>query len=91
MEISRGDSFTGEIYLTTNELARRFRCKPHTIRLMRMRGGGPEYFRRGGTPNSQALYPLSGVIAYENKHKFRNTAQEHQVHEERRRAQVRTE
>jgi len=89
MEISSGNESSGEIYLTTNELARRWCCKPQTLRLMRIRGGGPEYFRRVETLNSQALYPLSGVVEYENKHKFKSIAHEHQVREEHRRARAR--
>lgn len=50
-------------YLTTKEMAERFRTVPSTIRYWRQRGYGPE-----GIPvGRQILYPVERVEAFERE------------------------
>jgi hypothetical protein len=51
------------IYLTQDELSRRWHLKPHTLENMRWRKTGPSYVKIGG----RVLYPLEGVEDYERK------------------------
>ena len=50
------------VHLTTAELAERLRTTPNAVRIMRSRGTGPAYIRRGNRP---ALYRLADVEAWE--------------------------
>ena len=62
-------SLMTEPYLTTEQLAERWRTKPGAIKYQRARGIGPEYVtlpRIGlpaGTP--RVRYPLAHVLAFE--------------------------
>jgi hypothetical protein len=53
----------GPVYLTTKELAERFRTAPSSIRDWRSRGIGPLGIRFG----RNVLYPLPEVEAYERR------------------------
>ena len=52
------------VYLTTEELARRWKVSPSTIRNRRSKGEGPPYFKPFG-PRGEARYKLEDVEAYE--------------------------
>jgi hypothetical protein len=55
-------STADERFLTTDELADRWRCSSRqTLANMRSRGHGPRYVRIGG----RVLYPWSAVAEYE--------------------------
>lgn len=57
---------TKPIYLTTAELAKRWRLRTQTtLRMQRMRGQGPRYTKVGG----RVLYALSDVLKHERKGK----------------------
>jgi hypothetical protein len=48
-------------YLTTAEVAERFRCAPETVRWWRYVGRGPESIKAG----RRTLYPVEAVEAFE--------------------------
>lgn len=55
------------VYLTTAELAERWRKSPATLRNWRFRGTGPAYLKPSGK-RGEALYPLESVVAWEDRH-----------------------
>lgn len=54
----------GKTWLTTADLARRWRVSVKTVRTWRFRGSGPRYFKPNG-PRGKALYELGDVLAWE--------------------------
>lgn len=58
------DNGRAEQYLTTRELAERWRMSPGSLRNARCSGKGIRYLRLGGA----VRYPLSAVIEHERKH-----------------------
>jgi len=63
-------------FLTTNEVAERFRIKPQTVRRWRMRGCGPRWVRIGNPIKGRVLYRLSDVENWERQQTFSSTAEE---------------
>lgn len=53
-----------ERYLTTPELAKRWRLRPHTLANWRALGKGPAFIRLGKT-GAPVLYPYDAVLAFE--------------------------
>lgn len=53
----------GPVYLTTREVAQRFRTAPSTVNEWRQKGTGPLGIRFG----KKVLYPLPEVEAYEQR------------------------
>nr|DAY63354.1 MAG TPA: helix-turn-helix domain protein [Caudoviricetes sp.] len=62
------------VYLTTKELSKRWKINPNTIEHWRTQGFGPEFIRIG----RKILYSLDSIIAFENKRKAQNTAENKQ-------------
>lgn len=56
---------TAPVYLTTADLAKRWRLHAVTLRMWRQRGQGPRFTKVGG----RVLYKLSDVITHEGKGK----------------------
>lgn len=54
-------------YLTTAELAQRWKISANTIRNWRFRGTGPRYFKPAGT-NGKALYAIIDIVEWERSH-----------------------
>lgn len=54
------------VYLTTAELARRWKTSQATLRNWRFKGGGPPYFKPSGERGA-ALYRLRDIEAWEQK------------------------
>lgn len=57
-------------YLTTEELAERWRCAASTVRKLRWKAEGPAYVKLGDDRNSEVRYHLEDVLAYENSIKY---------------------
>jgi hypothetical protein len=55
------DELTTVRYLTTDEVAERFRTSPETVRWWRFTGYGPASVKAG----KRALYPVEAVEAFE--------------------------
>lgn len=53
-------------YITSKELAARWRVTTHALDKMRSRGTGPPYTK---TPGGHARYDMADVVAYEEKNK----------------------
>lgn len=56
-----------QTFLTTAELAERWKMSANTLRSWRLRGEGPRYVRPSGG-KGKVLYRLEDVIAWEEKH-----------------------
>lgn len=54
-------------YLTTIELAQRWKKSPATLRNWRLKKVGPPYFKPAGE-QSEALYRMSDILAWEETH-----------------------
>ena len=61
-------------YLTTKELSKLWNINPNTIEHWRTQGFVPEFIRIG----RKILYSLDSIIAFENKRKAQNTAENKQ-------------
>jgi hypothetical protein len=59
---------TPEIFLTANDLAKRWGMTPVAVRAMRYRGGGPEFIHLS---ERRIRYRLSAVIEFERNAKRR--------------------
>lgn len=51
------------VFLTTEDLANRWKISPATLRTWRTKGAGPRFVKLGG----QVRYLLADVLAYEGK------------------------
>jgi hypothetical protein len=60
-----------ETFLTTKELARRWRCSERTLERRRTDGTGPRWFRSGKIN----IYPLTCVEEHERENLVRSTAE----------------
>lgn len=58
---------TTPTFLTTEELAKRWKMNANTLRNLRFRGQGPTYFKPTGTPGGRVLYRLEDVEAWEKQ------------------------
>ena len=56
------------VFLTTAELAQRWRMRETTLRAWRFRDHGPAYFKPSG-PCGPALYRITDVEAWEENHR----------------------
>lgn len=54
-------------YLTTAELAQRWKISANTIRNWRFRSAGPRYFKPAGE-RGKALYALADILEWERLH-----------------------
>lgn len=52
-------------YLTSGELAQRWRIDPKTLANWRNKGRGPAYIKLGEGTQAKVLYPQEAVLAYE--------------------------
>jgi len=66
-------SETGKVYLTTEELAKRWNISANTLRSWRFKGEGPPYFKPGGE-KGKTLYRIEDVEAFEAKNTVGGTA-----------------
>lgn len=62
-----------EIRLSTRQLAERLCVTPGTVRMWRVKGGGPKYVR---IAKNRAVYRVSDVEAWEAERSFANTSEE---------------
>ncbi|MFX4294080.1 helix-turn-helix domain-containing protein [Streptomyces bohaiensis] len=60
-----------EVFLTTEQVAARYRRKPQTIRYWRMKGLGPSYLRLG----KRVLYALTELHRFEREEQDRAAAE----------------
>ena len=61
------------IFLTTDELALRYRVKTQTLRKWRGEGKGPRFTKLG----SRVVYPMDEVLKWDAERTISNTAQGH--------------
>jgi hypothetical protein len=54
-------------FLTTQDLAQRWRMNPGTLSNWRIAGRGPRWFKLGEGQSSKVLYRLADVEAYEQE------------------------
>jgi hypothetical protein len=54
-------------YLTSSELAQRWRLHPKTLANWRVRGAGPTYFKVGDGQQAHVLYELAVIEEWERK------------------------
>lgn len=66
---------TTDEFLTTADLAQRWKVEPETLRQQRFRGEGPPYFKPLGK-NGMVRYKLSDIIAYETERTTMTQSQE---------------
>ncbi|WP_022727270.1 helix-turn-helix domain-containing protein [Fodinicurvata sediminis] len=62
------DRGAGPAFLTTAELAERWKANANTLRHWRMKKIGPPFFKPAGE-NGRVLYRLDDILAWENAHK----------------------
>lgn len=62
------DGTDGPAFLTTAELAQRWKANTNTLRHWHMNKIGPPFFKPAGE-NSRVLYRLDDILAWENAHK----------------------
>lgn len=65
-----------DVFLTTKELAIRWRTLEQSIRRARSRGGGPRYIRMGTPPRGRVLYLLKDVEEWERARAAHSPAEE---------------
>lgn len=56
-----------EVYLTTIDLAERWKMSPDTLSNWRIKKIGPHYLKVGAGRNTKVLYKLIDVIQFENE------------------------
>lgn len=56
---------TAPVFLTSDELAKRWRMHVHALSNWRVRGRGPAFVKMGAGRNSRVLYRLDDVEKYE--------------------------
>lgn len=60
---------TSQVFLTTEELAARWRMSPGGIKNLRNSGQPhPKYMKHGTSRNAPVRYPLDEVVKFESKH-----------------------
>ena len=62
--------------LTSAQTAHLIGVKPQTIRLWRLQGKGPEYFRLGDSPKAPVRYSESAILDWLNQRRFSSTSEE---------------
>ncbi len=62
-----------ETRISTSQLAAMLGVKPGTVRMWRVKGGGPKYVR---IAKNRAVYRIADVEAWEAERSFANTSEE---------------
>lgn len=68
-----GEERMTEIRISTRQLAERLGLTPGTVRMWRVKGGGPKYLR---IAQNRAVYRLADVEAWEAERLYANTSEE---------------
>ncbi len=71
--MAKGTKYPTNVHLTTKALAKRWGMHPGSRRHWRQVGHGPKYIKLGA---KSILYPMPEILAYEEAHTFKSTAEE---------------
>ena len=63
-------------FLTTAQAAEFLKRKPQTLRIWRMRGGGPRYIRMGNNVQAPVMYRLSELEKWLENRDYGSTSEE---------------
>lgn len=63
------------LFLTTEELAKRWRCSPGNLENWRIAGKGPCFTRPGGKTRGRVLYPIAEIERWERDNEFSSTTE----------------